>query len=174
VLREPCAQGVDGRAITVCTSGLPAGIRRLAVEAPAVRLGLSLGSVRAAVRRSLMPITRAHDLEEVLAAAADHVRLTGLSPMWAVTLLDGVNDGDDDARALAARAQAFADATGRRPRISVIAYNTIGADDPFRRSRREADFRGVLADAGLASHRRYSGGSDVAAACGQLAARPSP
>jgi adenine C2-methylase RlmN of 23S rRNA A2503 and tRNA A37 len=30
-------------------------------------------------------------------------------------------------------------------------------------------FRDILSAAGLASHRRYSGGSDVAAACGQLA-----
>lgn len=173
VLREPSALGVDGRAITVCTAGLPGGIRRLAAEAPAVRLGLSFGSARAEVRRGLMPIARAHDLEEVLAAAADHARATGLAPMWAVTLLDGVNDGEADARALAARARAFAEATGRTPRLSVIAYNTLGADDPFRRSppAREAAFRAVLADAGLATHRRYSGGSDVGAACGQLAGR---
>jgi adenine C2-methylase RlmN of 23S rRNA A2503 and tRNA A37 len=30
-------------------------------------------------------------------------------------------------------------------------------------------FRAVLSAKGLASHRRYSGGADVAAACGQLA-----
>ncbi|HEY5945019.1 MAG TPA: hypothetical protein VIV40_05980, partial [Kofleriaceae bacterium] len=119
-------------------------------------------------RKSLMPIARAHDLDEVLAAAADHARATGLSPMWAVTLLEGVNDSDDDARALAARARAFADATGVLPRISVIEYNAIGDDDPYRRSPRVAEFRAALA---MPSHRRYSGGSDVGAACGQLALR---
>src|SRR5262249_7033384 len=134
-------------------------------------------------------------------------QLTGHAPMWAVTLLDGVNDSDDDARALANRALAFATATGKRPRLSIIAYNSIGdspmavrdsavrdsavrdsavrdsavrdsavrdsaaAPDPFRRSSRERAFRDILASAGLPSHRRYSGGSDVAAACGQLAAR---
>ncbi|HEY5947390.1 MAG TPA: radical SAM protein, partial [Kofleriaceae bacterium] len=44
VLSEPCALGIDARAITVCTAGLPVGIRRLAVEAPKVRLGLSIHS----------------------------------------------------------------------------------------------------------------------------------
>lgn len=173
VLSEPCAQGVDARAITVCTSGHPGGIRRLAREAPRVRLGLSLGSARAEVRRSLMPIDRAHGLDEVLEAAAEHARATGLAPMWAVTLLAGVNDHADDARALAARAHAFAAATGVRPRISLIPYNPIGEGDPFRRADDAAmvAFRAVLADAGLASHRRYSGGGDIAAACGQLAAR---
>lgn len=173
VLSEPCAQGVDARAITVCTSGHPAGIRRLAREAPRVRLGLSLGSPVASVRRSLMPIERAHPLDEVLAAAGEHARATGLSPMWAITLLAGVNDDVDSARALADRALAFARDHGVRPRLSIIAYNPIGGDDPFARADdgATAAFRAVLADAGLASHRRYSGGADIAAACGQLAAR---
>jgi 23S rRNA (adenine2503-C2)-methyltransferase len=170
VLTEPCALGIDARAITVCTAGLPHGIRRLAAAQPKVRLGLSIGSARDAVRRDVMPIARAHDFSDVIAAVADHARATGLSPMFAVTLLDGVNDGDADAHALAELATRFAAGTQIRPRISIIAYNTSGAADPFRRSAREAAFRGVLADAGLASHRRYSGGADIAAACGQLVA----
>lgn len=168
VLTESCALGIDARSITVCTAGLPVGIRRLAREAPKVRLGLSIHTARSERRRSLMPIARAHDLDDVLEAAADHARTTGLAPMWAVTLLAGVNDSDDDARALAARARAFAEATGVMPRISVIAYNAIGKDDPFQRSTRVAEYRAAL---GLPSHRRYSGGSDVGAACGQLALR---
>ncbi len=173
VLSEPCAQGVDARAITVCTSGHPHGIRRLAREAPRVRLGISLGSLLPEVRRSLMPVDRAHPLDLVLAAAEDHARATGLSPMWAVTLLAGVNDDLASARALAARARGFADATGIRPRLSIIPYNPIGDDDPFARSGAAATdaFRAELAAHGLASHRRYSGGGDIAAACGQLAAR---
>lgn len=167
VMQEPSALGIDARAITVCTAGLPVGIRRLAREVPNVRLGLSLHAAFAEKRKSLMPIARAHVLDEVLEACADHARTTGLSPMWAITLLAGVNDSDDDARALAERARAFEASTGRRPRLSIIAYNAIGAEDPYQRSPREAEFRAAL---GLPSHRRYSGGSDVAAACGQLAA----
>jgi 23S rRNA (adenine2503-C2)-methyltransferase len=169
VLTEPCALGIDARGITVCTSGLPGGIVRLAREQPNVRLGVSIGSAIAARRLPIMPITKAHALDDVLAAAEEHARITGLSPMWAVTLLAGVNDSDDDARALAERARAFEQATGRRPRISIIPYNALG-DDVFARSTREAEFRAAL---GLPSHRRYSGGSDVGAACGQLVADAS-
>ena len=168
VFSEPSALGIDGRAVTVCTAGLPAGIRKLAERAPRVRLALSIHSALPERRRSIMPIAKAHALDEVLAACADHVRVTGLSPMWAVTLLAGVNDSDDDAHALAARVRTFAADTGRMPRISIIAYNAIGAGDPFMRSSREAEYRGAL---GIPNHRRYSGGGDVAAACGQLAAR---
>ncbi len=169
VMTEPCALGIDARAITVCTAGLPTGIRRLAAEQPNVRLGLSISSAIAAHRKRVMPIAERHDLEDVLAAVADHARITRLSPMWAVTLLAGVNDSEDDARALGARSIAFTEATGRRPRISLLDYNAIGDGDPFVRSTRMNAFRDVLGGAGLATHRRYSGGSDVAAACGQLA-----
>jgi 23S rRNA (adenine2503-C2)-methyltransferase len=171
VMSEPAALGIDARAITVCTAGLPSGIRRLAIEQPRVRLGLSMSSAIAARRKRVMPIADRHELDDVIEACAFHATTTGLSPMWAVTLLAGVNDSDDDARALAVRVRAFAEATGRRPRISIVAYNAIADDgsDPFQRSTREPAFRAVLSAAGLPSHRRYSGGGDVAAACGQLA-----
>jgi 23S rRNA (adenine2503-C2)-methyltransferase len=169
VFSEPCALGIDARSITVCTAGLPSGIRRLAAEAPRVRLGISISSAIAAHRKAVMPIADRHDLEDVLAAVAEHARATGLAPMWAVTLLDGINDSDADAQALAVRAHAFFAATGVRPRISLIDYNAIGEGDTCQRSPRMPRFRDVLSAAGLASHRRYSGGSDVAAACGQLA-----
>ena len=179
VLSDPSAQAIDARNITVCTSGLPAGIRRLAAEAPKVRLGLSIGSARKTVRRSLMPIDRAHGLAtDVVDAAAEHVALTGLAPLWAITLLAGVNDTLDDAHALADLVIAFRARTGASPRLSVIPYNAIdegpaGQADPFLRAgdASERAFRDALRERGVFTHKRYSGGSDVGAACGQLAAR---
>jgi 23S rRNA (adenine2503-C2)-methyltransferase len=178
VMSDPSALAIDARAITVCTSGLPTGIRRLAREAPKVRLGISIGSALASTRRSLMPIERAHALEEVIEAACEHAKVTGLAPMWAVTLLAGVNDGVAHAHALADLVASFRERTGRSPRLSIIPYNAIGpaeggADDPFVRTgdEREHAFREALRARGVFSHKRYSGGSDVDAACGQLAAR---
>jgi 23S rRNA (adenine2503-C2)-methyltransferase len=175
VLTDPSAQAIDARKITICTAGLPAGIRRLAVELPKVRLGWSIGTARPGARRTLMPVDGAHPLEETFAAGVEHARVTGLSPMWAVTLLSGVNDSEDDARALARLAARFSAETGRFPRISVIPYNRIADDasDPFRRVSDEAEqrFRRAMHAEGAFTKKRYSGGSDVAAACGQLAAR---
>ncbi len=173
VMCEPSALAIDARAMTVCTSGLPGGILRLAKEAPRVRLGLSIGSARPEVRRTIMPIDRVHSLDEVLEAAVEHAKVTGLAPMWAVTPLAGVNDFAEDAHALADRARLFAERAGVRPRVSVIPYNPIGDGDPFERSSGEAldRFREAMSSRGLFTHRRYSGGGDVAAACGQLAGR---
>jgi 23S rRNA (adenine2503-C2)-methyltransferase len=178
VMSDPSALAIDARAITVCTSGLPTGIVRLAREAPKVRLGLSIGSALGETRRRLMPIDRAHALADVVDAAAEHAKMTGLAPMWAVTLLAGVNDGVEHAHALADLIIGFRERTGRSPRLSVIPYNTIGPaegaeSDPFARTSdaREQAFRDALRERGVFSHKRYSGGSDVDAACGQLAAR---
>jgi 23S rRNA (adenine2503-C2)-methyltransferase len=172
VLSNPCALAIDARAITVCTSGLPSGIRRLARELPKVRLGLSIASARPAVRRALMPIDAAHPLDEVIDAVEEHARTTGLAPMWAITPLSGVSDTDDDARALAERLRGFEARTGVRPRVSVVPYNAIdeAGADPFERGD-VARFVAALVAQGVRAHLRYSGGSDVAAACGQLAGR---
>ena len=175
VLSEPSGLAVEAKAITVCTAGLPSGIRRLAREAPKVRLGLSIGSALAATRRRLMPIEGAHPLDEVLEAVAEHARATGLAPMWAITPLAGVNDSAAEAAALAALVHRFIAAAGVRPRLSLIPYNPIAADgtDPYARLGEgdEGAFRDALRAAGVFTHKRYSGGADVGAACGQLAGR---
>jgi len=172
VICEPSGLAVDGRTVTVCTAGLPAGIRRLARSAPKVRLAISIGSARRSVRTDLMPIDRIYPLEEVLAAGVEHAHFTGIAPMWSITLLEGVNDTEEDALALARLALDFTRRAGLRPRISIVPFNSI---DPmgvpaFRRTEAsvESTFRDRLKEAGFHSHKRYSGGSDVAAACGQL------
>jgi 23S rRNA (adenine2503-C2)-methyltransferase len=183
VLAEPSAQAIDMRNITVCTAGLPSGIRKLLSEVPAVRIGISIGSVRPGRRGALMPIEGAHPLEEVLAAAGEHARATGRSPMWAYTLLADRNDDAEDAAALADLALRFGATYGVMPRLSLIPYNPIdeapaagaerGGDDAgalatFDRSTRLDAFREVLLARGVGAIVRYSGGGDVGAACGQL------
>jgi 23S rRNA (adenine2503-C2)-methyltransferase len=172
VMSDPSALAIDRRAITVCTSGLPTGIRRLARELPKVRLAVSIASARPAVRRQLMPIDDTHPLDEVIDAVEEHARVTGLAPMWAVTPLAGVNDTEDDARALATLAQRFETRTGVRPRVSIVPYNSIDSEDrdPFARGDVQR-FVDNLIGYCLRPHLRYSGGADVAAACGQLAGK---
>ena len=87
VMCDPSALAIDARAITVCTSGLPGGIRRIGRDLPKVRLGVSITSARSEVRRRLMPIDDVYPLDEVIDAVEEHARATGLSPMWAVTPL---------------------------------------------------------------------------------------
>ena len=71
-------------------AGLPAGIRRLAGEAPRVRLGLSIGSARPAVRRALMPIDRAHPLADALADPEVDVRASAAFAIGLIGHADGL------------------------------------------------------------------------------------
>ncbi len=172
VMTNPCALAIDTRAITVCTSGLPSGILRLAREVPKVRLAVSIASARREVRRSLMPIDATYPLDEVVDAVEQHARATGLAPMWALTPLAGVNDTDEDASALSELARSFEARSGVRPRVSVVPYNSIDETgrEPFSRGD-IGRFVDRLISHGLRPHVRYSGGSDIAAACGQLASK---
>ena len=171
VLSESSAQAIDARNITISTAGLPTGIRALAESLPNVRLALSIGSARPEVRKTLIPIEAVHPLASVLAAVGAHTLATRHAPLFAYTLLAGKNDSPDDALALARVAIAFAERYGKRPRLSLIPYNSIGPGDPYERTgaATEARFREALVAQGVIPTRRYSGGGDVGAACGQLA-----
>jgi 23S rRNA (adenine2503-C2)-methyltransferase len=172
VINDPSALAVDARAITVCTAGIPSGIRRLAREAPKVRLGVSIGSAHSETRRALMPIEGTYPLCEVLDACVEHAQITGLAPMWALVPLAGLTDSATEGRRLAELASDFTARARVRPRISLIPYNPIDGA-PFSRADalREVELRSALRDAGFPTHTRYSGGGDVLAACGQLSGR---
>lgn len=173
VLHDPCGQSIEQRNITVCTVGVPSGIRRLMASGIRVRLGLSISSARREVRRSLVPVEKSNPLTEVLDAAVEFVKQNGDAPMFAVTPLAGINTHDEDAEALAELVRDFRARTGVSPRLSLVPYNSIGAGDPFERASDEEydGFHKRLAAIGVPVVRRYSGGSDVSAACGQLVAR---
>lgn len=171
VLSDPCGQSIDQKAITVCTAGIAAGLRRLADARLRVRVGLSIGSARPEVRRHLMPIETRTPLESSLAELVAYTKQAKRAPMLSYTLIAGVNTHAEDARALVDLCQRFGVLAGRAPRLSLVPYNRRGAEDPFRRAdEREAEeFRCALASGGFPVVRRYSGGADIGAACGQLA-----
>ncbi|MGC4070702.1 MAG: hypothetical protein QM784_39730 [Polyangiaceae bacterium] len=122
-----------------------------------------------------MPIEGRFSLDECVDALVDFCRDAGQSPMLAYTLLSSVNCSAEDADALRQLAIDIGQRSGRMPRLSLIAYNPIGDNDPFQRAtEQEAEaFRERLASGGFPVVRRYSGGADIDAACGQLAAQRS-
>ena len=173
ILSHPACQCIDQKAITISTAGLPEGILRLKQARLRVRIGLSIGSAIAERRTNLMPIERRHSLRDAVKALVDYTLSTGQSPMLAYTLLSGVNCTPADAEALRELALDLGRRSGRMPRLSLIAYNPIGPSDAFHGATfEEAEaFRLQLVSAGFPVVRRYSGGADIGAACGQLAAK---
>jgi len=99
-----------------------------------------------------------------VAALHDHARARRTRVLVEYVLLGGVNDAPADADALARLLDP------RLVKLDLIDVN--GEVGGFRRSSREARsaFLDVLARAGIPFGIRYSGGQEVAAGCGQLAA----
>ena len=93
--------GLSAKQLTVSTVGAsPEKIRRLADEAPRVRLALSLHSATLPLRAQLIP--SATSMEELNAALDYHAHTTRCGLMVEYLLIHDVNDRDCDADALAA------------------------------------------------------------------------
>ncbi len=173
VLSNPSLQSIDMRAITVSTAGVASALPRLFDALPNVRIGISIGSAISAKRERLIPLDRKQPLALTIDLLAEQAKRTRIAPMWAYTLLNGVNDTDDDIAAMQTLVARFMRRAEIAPRISLIRYNPIGDNDPFAPSddTRVEAFRSTLGTLGIPVVRRYSGGSDIAAACGQLGMR---
>ncbi|MEJ7697986.1 MAG: 23S rRNA (adenine(2503)-C(2))-methyltransferase RlmN [Candidatus Limnocylindrales bacterium] len=100
-LNDPRRFGLGARHITVSTSGVVPGIRRLTALGPQFTLAVSLHAARDALRDVLVPLNRRWPVAEVVGAARDHAAATGRRISYEVTMIGGVNDTPEDADALA-------------------------------------------------------------------------
>ena len=166
-LADPDRFGLGTRKITISTCGIVPGIEALARAPVAVRLALSLNSPFQEERARLMPIARRHPLERVLEACDGYASQTGKRVTVEYVLLRGVNTGRAHARELARIAQRL------DGKVNLIEYNTVSGI-PFEspQSRETLKFREWLEEDGASVTIRFRRGREIAAGCGQLAARP--
>lgn len=163
LLTHPEGLHLGARRITISTSGLVPQIRRLATEGLQVGLAISLHAPDDALRSSLMPVNKRWPIREVLAAADAYASLTGRRVSYEYTLMDGVNDADEQADALARLLQ------GRLAHVNLIPLNPT--EDPSLRApsmERARSFQRRLDRAGMRATVRVNRGRDILAACGQL------
>jgi len=164
ILSHPCGACIDAKSITISTAGVVPQIHRFTAEGHKFRLAVSLTHAVPRGRLSLMPIEKVHPTTDLVAALHAHARARRTRVLVEYVLLGGINDSPEDARALAALLDAAL------VKIDLIDVN--GEIGGFRRSTREARsaFLDVLAEARLPFAVRYSGGQEISAGCGQLAA----
>ena len=156
--------GLAPRRVTVSTVGVAKNIHRLADSDLGVKLAISLNAPTDDKRADLMPATRAWGLDKLVEAAQYYVSRTGRRVTFEYVLMEGVNDSDDDIRALARLTRRVACI------VNLLAYNPVKGL-PFRRPAEELcnRFARKLVQAGTTVTVRTSRGTDIAAACGQLA-----
>jgi 23S rRNA (adenine2503-C2)-methyltransferase len=163
ILAAPYGMGIGMRHITVSTVGLVPQIRRLAGERLPLTLAVSLHAPTDALRDRLVPANRRYPLTDLMAACREYIDATGRRLTFEYVLIDGVNDGVDEARALVRLT------TGLRCHLNVIPLNPV-AGVPFARPSmgRVRAFEAVLREAGVPVTVRVERGGEIQAACGQL------
>jgi 23S rRNA (adenine2503-C2)-methyltransferase len=132
-------------------------------------LALSLHSTFADRRAMLLPRAPRIDPAELVALADRYSRESTYPIQYQWTLLEGINDGDDEVERIAVLLQ------GKYAVMNFIAYNSV--DGPgFRRPswNRAAEMVRTLHRRGVLAKLRHSAGQDVEGGCGQLRARAAP
>jgi 23S rRNA (adenine2503-C2)-methyltransferase len=129
-------------------------------------LALSLHTTKPALRAELLPRAPRIEPAELVELAERYERATKYPTQYQWTLLEGVNDGDDELESLAALL------AGKYAVMNFIPYNTVDGS-PFRRPswERAAEMTRYLHRRGILAKVRRSAGQDVEAGCGQLRRR---
>ena len=164
-LNDPGRLGLGARHITVSTSGVVPGIRRLTALGPQFTLAVSLHAARDALRDVLVPLNRRWPVAEVVEAARAHAAATGRRISYEYTMIGGVNDTDVDAEALATLLR------GDLAHVNLIPMNPV-AHTPWAASAMPVieRFAARVEVAGIPVTIRRNRGQEIGAACGQLAA----
>ncbi|HEY1834607.1 MAG TPA: 23S rRNA (adenine(2503)-C(2))-methyltransferase RlmN [Solirubrobacteraceae bacterium] len=167
--------GIGHRRTTISTVGWIPGIERLTESDMPLRLALSLHAADEALRSELMPVNERYPLKDVLTACRAFYERRKRRVFVEYVMLAGVNDRYQQALALARALRDERDGDGSIFKVNLIPFNPGAEDDgeSFRGSSREsiAAFKGVLESNGVPATVRLTRGRDIAAACGQLAAR---
>lgn len=164
LLTHPRGLNISPRRITISTSGLVPEIERLASEGLDITVAISLHAPNDALRSALMPINRRYPLRQLIPAAAAYAERTGRRVSYEYVLLNGVNDGPEQAAELVRLLPR------RLSHVNLIPYNQTGAGYRASPPARMREFLARLEAAGLSATIRASRGRDIAAACGQLRA----
>jgi 23S rRNA (adenine2503-C2)-methyltransferase len=156
--------GISPRRITLSTVGIPSGIKKLADDKIKFNLAVSLHSASDLKRTSLAPVNKKYPLTELSEAIKYFHKITQSRITYEYLMLRGINDSIADARELAQFCRISP------CKINLIEYNNneipgFSKSDPGKTKA----FAEYLKRLNLVVNIRRSRGSDIKAACGQLA-----
>jgi 23S rRNA (adenine2503-C2)-methyltransferase len=162
--------GVEGNVahknLVFSTVGDPRVFERLPEGRVKPALALSLHTTKPLLRERLLPRAPRLTPRELVEQGERYARLTGYPIQYQWTLLEGVNDGQDELNAIVELLR------GKYAVLNMIPYNAnVGL--PFRRPGwdKAQAIAAWLFERGILTKLRDSAGQDVDAGCGQLRAR---
>ncbi|MFA5872239.1 MAG: 23S rRNA (adenine(2503)-C(2))-methyltransferase RlmN [Parcubacteria group bacterium] len=164
IINDPNCFDIGARKISVSTAGIVEGIEKLAEDFPQINLAISLHAPDDELRGELMPVNKKYPLEKILEAVDKYIEKTNRKVMFEYVMLNGVNDSEAQAEKLSRLL--------KKPlyMVNLIAYNPNGRFESSS-AERIKKFKAILEKAGVFATQRYRFGTDIEAACGQLAGK---
>jgi 23S rRNA (adenine2503-C2)-methyltransferase len=164
ILLDEDGVGLSPKHVTLSTSGIVPGMKRLAKEAVRPKLAISLNASNDEQRDALMPVNRKYPLKVLMEACRRYPLRNWEHLTFEYVMLGGVNDAAEDARRVVKLLAPL-----KSVKVNLIPWNP--GELPYRESSEEKieEFRRILVERGVPAFVRYSRGRDVMAACGQLA-----
>lgn len=158
--------GIGHKNLVFSTVGDRRAFERLAAATVRPALALSLHSTQAERRAALLPRAPRIEPAELVALGDAYARASGYPMQVQWTLIEGVNDGEDELDGIVRLLR------GCHAVLNMIPYNRVDGL-PFRRpdAQRATEIARMLHRRGVLTKLRRSAGQDVDAGCGQLRSR---
>lgn len=163
ILSDGAGWGFPQRKMTMSTVGVAPVIDELAASDLRIKLAISVVTADPELRARLVPLEKKYPLSGVIEAARNYCRARGVPVLFEYILFPGLNDSPADAERLAALIG------GMDCRLNLIRHNPA-RDAGGGRPADAAGFQKRMIAAGVRTYLRPDKGSDIGAACGQLAA----
>ena len=164
LVNHPDGVNIGMRHISLSTCGLVKQIDKLAQLGLQLTLSVSLHAPDDETRSRLMPVNRAVGVDVLMETCRRYFETTGRRISYEYAVIDGVNDGDEQADRLAELLK------GQPGHVNLIPLNNV-AESPLRPSRRVRQFQQRLEGHGVTATVRRKLGGDIDASCGQLRRR---
>ena len=163
IINNPKGINIGARHISISTSGIVPRIYDLANENIQCTLSISLHASNNEKRSQMMPVNNRYNIEELIKACKDYIKITNKRISFEYALAKDNNDNLEDAKQLVKLLK------GMICHVNLIPINKI-ENGAYVKSSNEniIKFRDYLNDNGIVATIRRELGSDIDAACGQL------
>ncbi len=165
IVTEQNGLGFGAKHITISTCGIVPKIKEYANRNVVCNLAISLHAPNDELRCKIMPINKKYKISELISAVKEYTDKNNKKATFAYIMLKGINDDEKCANELCRLIE------GINCYVNLIPYNKTSSSD-FEKSEKEAiaRFYDILKQNNVNVTVRREFGSELKAACGQLAA----
>ena len=166
LVSHPKGLNIGLRHISLSTSGVVTGIKKLGEYNFPITLSVSLHAPFDDIRSDMMKVNKSWNIDTLLNACREYQKITTRRISFEYALIEGVNDTKECANELARRLK------GIMCHINLIPVNPVKENSNKSPNKKQIQkFKEWLTDLGLNATVRRTLGGDINASCGQLRRR---